>query len=182
MIKLNIGAGYKKIDGYLNIDDDINCNPDYKLNIETDKLPFGDSSVSRVIVHHVLEHLGDGYFHFLQELYRVCQHGAIIDIRVPHHNHETFYSDPTHKRPITVEGLRLFSKRYNRKNIETGGRASTLGLMYDVDFDIVSFEFIHDSFYDDIVKTLSNEQLLRLFREANNTTVEVHVVLTAIKE
>lgn len=181
-IKLNIGGGYKKISGYVNVDNDANCNPDYLVNIETEKLPFEDSSVSRVIAHHILEHLGEGYFHFLKELYRVCEHGALIDIRVPHHNHETFHSDPTHRRPITVEGLRLFSKKVNHKEIESNGRSSTLGIMFDVDFEIVSYEFIYDSFYDEILKTTPPEYLMRLLREANNTTIEVHIILTVIKE
>ena len=182
MIKLNIGGGYKRIDGYLNVDNDTNCNPDILVNIETDRIPFEDSTVSRVIAHHILEHLGEGYFHLLKELYRVCEHGAIIDIRVPHHTHETFYSDPTHRRPITVEGLRLFSKKANRKDIAEGGRSSTLGIMFDVDFEIVSYDFVYDSFYDDLLKTMPYDQLVRLMREANNVAVEVHIVLTVVKE
>lgn len=181
-MKINIGSGYKRYPDYINIDSDINCNPDYVVNLELDKLPFENNTVTHIIAHHVLEHIGEGYFHLLQEIYRVSKHGAIIDIRVPHHNHEVFHNDPTHRRPITVEGMRLFSKKVNKYEIETGGTSSTLGLMFDVDFEIVSFDYVYDPFYHNIIKTNTPEQNERLFREAVNTTLETHIVLTVVKE
>jgi hypothetical protein len=93
-----------------------------------------------------------------------------------------FYNDPTHKRPITVEGLRMFSKTFNRRDIEIGSATSTLGLMYDVDFEIVRYDYVTDDFYKDIMRTNTPEQNARLFREALNTTIEAHVVWSVIKE
>jgi SAM-dependent methyltransferase len=181
-MKINIGAGYKRYPDYINIDSDINSKPDYLVNLESEVLPFDDNTVTHIIAHHVLEHIGEGYFHLLKEIYRVCKHGAIIDIRVPHHNHEVFHNDPTHRRPITVEGMRLFSKKVNKYEIETGGTYSTLGLMFDVDFEIVSFDYVYDPFYHIIMRTNTTEQNERLFREAINTTLETHIVLTVVKE
>lgn len=181
-MNINLGAGYKRYPGFVNVDADPNCNPDYLVDLEKDRLPFDDNTVEKVIAHHILEHIGDGYFHLLKELYRVCKHGAIIDIRVPHPNHEVFLNDPTHKRPITVDGLRLFSKKHNRMEIERGGASSTLGIMNDVDFDIISYEFIHDPFYDEIKPKLSQLELERLFREALNTTIEIHIKLMVVKD
>lgn len=182
-MKLNLGSGYKKYPDFLNVDSDTNCNPDFLVNLDDKnlRLPFEDNSVSHIIAHHIFEHIGDGYLKLLQELYRVCKSGALIDIRVPHPFHEVFINDPTHKRPITVEGFRLFSKKSNLYEIERGGTASTLGLMLDVDFEIVSFEYIHDPFYDQAKQTLKYPELERLFREALNTTLEIHIILTVVK-
>jgi SAM-dependent methyltransferase len=182
-MKLNIGAGYKRFPGFLNVDSDKNCNPDYLVDLDDKNLvlPFDDNSVEEVIAHHILEHIGDGYFRLLQELYRVCKSGATIDIRVPHPNHECYINDPTHKRPIMPEGLRLFSKKHNKHEIERGGTSSTLGLMYDVDFEIVTYDFIHDGFYDEIKPKLSQLELQRLFREALNTCIEIHIMLAVVK-
>lgn len=181
---LNIGSGYKKYPGFTNIDGDKNCNPDILINLDDENLvlPIETNSVERVIAHHILEHIGSGYFRLLQELYRVCKPGALIDIRVPHHNHEVFHNDPTHKRPVTVEGIRLFSKKNNRHEIATGGTSSTLGIMFDVDFEIVAFDFVYDAFYDDILKSSQPEAIERLLREAVNTTLETHIVIAVIKD
>lgn len=181
-MKINIGCGYKKIDDFITIDSDPSCNPDYLLNLETDKLPFEDSSVDKVIAHHILEHLGDGYFHLIKELYRVCKHGAIIDIVVPYHLHAVYFNDPTHKRPITIDGLRMFSKIKNQRDIKDGMSTSTLGIMYDVDFEILKFDFKFDPFYKDIIDSNTDEQNSRLFRECNNVVMETHVIWSTVKE
>jgi hypothetical protein len=181
MNKLNIGSGYKRYEGFLNVDGDINCNPDYLVNLETDKLPFEDNSVEAVKAYHILEHLGEGYFNLLKELYRVCGSGAIIDVIVPHHFHEVFLNDPTHRRPITVEGMRLFSKKFNRHDIERGGSCSSLGIMLDIDFEIIDFNFTYDSFYDEIIKNNTQEQNYRLMRECVNVAIETNIKLAVIK-
>lgn len=182
-MKINIGAGYKRYPGFLNVDSDTNCKPDYLVNLDDKNLvlPFDDNSVEYVIAHHILEHIGDGYIKLLQELYRVCKPGAIIDIHVPHPTHEVFLNDPTHKRPITVEGFRLFSKKFNQLEIERGGASSTLGIMYDVDFELIDYTFVHDSFYDSIKPKLSQEELQRLFREALNVCIEIHIKVQVVK-
>jgi len=181
-MNINIGSGYKKYKDYINLDADFNCNPDILFDLENDIFPFEDSSIDKVIAHHILEHIGDGYFHVLKELYRICKHGAIIDIRAPHHNHEVFHNDPTHKRPITVEGMRLFSKKYNKYEIDRGGSSSTLGIIYNIDFEIVAFDYVYDSFYNEIFKTNTQTQNIRLCREFINTTLETHIIITPIKD
>ena len=181
-MKLNIGAGDKKYDGFLNCDYDDNCNPDYKFDLENDTWPFEDNSVEEVIAHHVLEHMGEGYFHAIKELYRVCKHDAIIDIKVPHHRHEYFANDPTHRRPITAEGLGLFSKKYNDICKEKNDSASRLGHYYNVDFDIVSIENIPDQRYYKIFNGRPEEEVERYVQEHNNIIMEVIIKLKVVKE
>jgi predicted SAM-dependent methyltransferase len=113
-IKLNIGSGFKRIEGYLNVDDDPLVEPDVNVHLDDVNLvlPFDNDSVSVVHAHHILEHIGDGFIRLFQELYRVCKNGAIIDILVPHHTHENFFGDVTHKRPITPNAMMQFGKKY----------------------------------------------------------------------
>jgi hypothetical protein len=136
-LKLNIGSGDKRYEGFINCDHSNIFNPEYVFNLEKDIWPFKDNTVDEVIAHHVLEHMGEGYFHCLKELYRVCKNNAIIDIKVPHYKNENQFHDPTHRRPITKIGFLLFSKKYNREDTSAG---SKLGLMYDIDFEIISCE------------------------------------------
>lgn len=181
-MKLNLGAGDDRYDGYLNVDYDTHTNPDYVVDLERDTWPFEDNSVDEVIAHHVLEHLGEGYFHFMQELYRVCRHGAQIDIRVPHHRHSNFADDPTHRRPITVAGLWLFSKKYNDTCKQQGARASRLGYHYDVNFEVVKSLEIPSKDYIKVFEGKPVEQVEVYMREHNNIIEEVFIKLVVIKE
>lgn len=180
-MKLNIGCGDDKYENYISIDYDANCNPDYCLDIEKDLLPFEDNTVDEVIIHHVLEHLGEGYFHFMKELYRVCKHGAMIDILVPHHRHEYFHDDPTHRRAITVPGMWLFSKKYNDTCKQQNARASRLGYYYGVDFEVVEADIIPDPKYAKEFEGKPANFVQQYIHEHNNIIMEVKIKLVAIK-
>ena len=181
-MKLHLGAGNKRFEGFVNVDYDHHANPDYCFDMEKEIWPFEDNSVDQVIAHHVFEHLGEGYFHVLKELYRVCQHGAMIDIVVPHHRHEYFINDPTHRRPITPDGLWLFSKRYNDSCIEQNAAASRLGHFFNVDFEVVDSLDIPDPAYVTAFEGMKKEEAMRYIHEHNNIIMEVHIKLVAIKQ
>ena len=88
-MKLNLGCGYNKFDGYVNVDHDSLCQPDIVADLE-DRLPFEDNSVDEIIMYHVLEHLGQDvktYFSIWKELYRILKNDGELKITVPHWNH-----------------------------------------------------------------------------------------------
>jgi hypothetical protein len=193
-MKLNLGSGHKRYDGFLNVDDDPLVNPDYIVNIEQFPLPFEDNSVEEIKAHHILEHIGDAFIPLMQEFYRICKHGAIIDIIAPHHNHEVFYGDPTHKRPITVNGMYLFSKKHCITSKEQASSSSGLALKYKVDFDVISFDFDYDDFYVPMINIFTQRKeknevspeedfaFQRLMREANNVAINTKIKLMVIKD
>lgn len=194
-IKLQLGSGYKKINGFVNIDNDDLVNPDYNIDLDdvNIKLPFPDNSVNEIIAHHILEHIGDGFIPLMIELYRVAENGCIFDIIAPHIQHEVYYGDPTHKRPITVNGMSLFSKKYCREHIAKYSSSSGLGLRYNIDWDLESFEFDYDQFYDGMLKDFFRRKQLnqvtpeedfgvqRLLREAWNVAMNVKIKMVAKK-
>ena len=47
-MKINIGGGLKRFEGFVNVDADQNVKPEYLCNLETEKLPFEDSTVEEV--------------------------------------------------------------------------------------------------------------------------------------
>jgi SAM-dependent methyltransferase len=181
-MKLNIGGGDVKLEGFVNLDYDKLSNPDYVVDLEKDRFPFEDNTVETVVAHHILEHLGEGYFHCLQEIYRVCKHGALIDIRVPHHRHDSFASDPTHRRPITIVGLQLFSKKFNKHCRDAGYASSRLGDFFNVDFEVLDYKYIPDDRCKVKFQAFTPEQLEDYANEHNNIISEVHVKLVVIKE
>ena len=192
-MKLNIGSGYKRYDGFLNVDDDPLVSPDFVVNLETGKLPFEDNSVEEIKAHHILEHI-ENFIPLMQEFYRVCKHGAIIDIVAPHHNHEVYYGDPTHVRPITVNGMYLFSKKHCQEDIKKDGSSSTLALRYNVDFDIIEYDFDYDHFYQPLIDNFNLRKskgevtqeedfaFQRLMREANNVAINTKIKMMVIKD
>lgn len=193
-MKINIGSGYKRIEGFLNIDDDPLVEPDYLCNIEKEKLPLADDSVEEIRAHHILEHIGAGFIPLMQEIYRVGKHGAILDIVVPHHFHDNYYSDPTHCRPITVGGMFMFCQKTNKEHIAAYGSSSGMGLKYNVNFEMVWYDFEYDAFYAEMVarmkkkmedKTMTHDEdfmFRRLMREANNVAVHTMIKMKVIKE
>lgn len=180
-MKINIGAGDTRIPGFINIDYDQNTNPDHIVDIERDKLPFDDNTVEVVVAHHVLEHLGEGYFHCLQEIYRVCKDGATIDIRVPHPRHDSFLADPTHRRPITPLGLQLFSKKFNDECRRTGAASSRLGHFFNVDFEILDWNYIPEDKYREILADKPREYIEQYIDERCNVVSEIYIKLVVVK-
>lgn len=180
-MKLNIGAGSKRYPGYLNVDMDAGSTPDFIVDLEKDIYPFDDNSVDSVLAHHVLEHMGDGFFHCIKELYRICQHGAIIDIRVPHPRHDTFLIDPTHKRPIYPHTLDMFSKTRNKRDLDSGGCETPIGFIYDVDL-VVDHNFILDSYWQEQFQNFTEEQCEHAVRSFNNVILEIGIKLLVKKD
>ena len=195
-IKINLGSGFTRIDGFINIDEDPRVYPDYVIQLDDPniRLPFDENSVEEIHCFHLLEHIGQGFIPLIKELYRVCQHGSIFDIEVPNETHSMFYGDPTHVRPITVAGMTLFSRKYCLDHIERYHSYNGLALTQQVDFEIIWFGFTYDEFYrpmlEDFFKRkdegkVSQEEdfkIQRLLREANNVAMHTKIKMVAIKE
>ena len=146
-LKLNLGCGNKKIDGFINIDQAKMCNPDLCLNLEDTPYPFDTSTVQYIRMDSVLEHLPvspPDFFRILRELHRICINGAILDVFCPHPFHRWQIVDFTHQKSISLEGLQMLDKEYCHKLIQNGDAKTPLALIYDVDFIIIE----HQNFVD----------------------------------
>ena len=81
LLKLNLGSGPKKYDGFLNVDRWAGCNPDIIWDLENTPWPFATNSTSHVLMSHCLEHLGnttEAFLQIIKELYRICADNAIV--------------------------------------------------------------------------------------------------------
>ncbi len=136
-MKLNIGCGFNKLDGYINVDQFPECAPDVLWNLEETPWPFAESSVDELVAHHVLEHLGQEtkvFFAILKELYRLMRHGGLLEITVPHPHHPTFISDPTHVRAFTGNTFEMMNRAKNLDWAKRNVNITLLALMLDINF------------------------------------------------
>lgn len=159
-LKLNLGSGDKRIDGFVNVDYSEECKPDIVMNLEETPWSFEDNSVSHIILNHVLEHLGQtpkSFLAIMKELYRICRNDAIIDITVPHPFHDNFVSDPTHVRTITPMTLALFDREQNLEWRKMGAANSPLALQCGVNFKIIDFKNHLEQIPMDLMKKLNSK-------------------------
>jgi hypothetical protein len=185
-MRINLGCGYRKRDGFHNVDKYAGCAPDEVVDLESFPWPWPSDSVDEVVMSHVLEHLGatpDVYFGVFRELYRVCRHEATVHITVPHPRHDTFLADPTHVRPVTVDGLAMFSRRLCEEWIRDGRANTPIALMIGVDFEIVSTALALEPIWRSKLelKKITEVELLLAMKERSNVVVETTIVLRAVK-
>lgn len=90
-IVVNIGAGYKTIQGTVPLD-----FPDYDAT--QDNLPYLDESIAGFIAFGFFEHLtGAVALHTLQEMQRTLVPGGSVLIMVPYYNSQLYAQDLDHK-------------------------------------------------------------------------------------
>lgn len=185
-MKLNIGCGFNKLDGYLNVDQFPECGPDILWNLEQTPWPFAESSVDELVAHHVLEHLGQEtkvFFEIVKELYRMMRHGGLLKISVPHPHHPTFLSDPTHVRAFTVNTFEMMNRAKNLDWSERGVNVTMLALMLDINFVILEATQRYDTPWQS--KITKGELTRDQVREAALTQLgvvkELNIILSADK-
>ena len=185
-LRLNLGCGFDKKAGWINVDKSPLSKPDQLVDLEQIPWPWSDNSISEIQMRHVLEHLGastDGYLAIISEIWRICRPGALIRIVVPHPRHDHFLDDPTHVRPITVQGLAMFSQKRNHEWIRKGIANTPLGLQIGVDFEIVSFDVVPDEPWRGQYKRgeIKPDQLQKAMRMYANVILETAIVIRTIK-
>lgn len=93
---LDIGCGPAKAKGHIGIDAYAFPGVDIIRDIRRG-LPFNDDTFDGLRAHHVVEHFGGGDLLFIvNEMWRVCKPGAMLEITAPDATSPNRYRDPTH--------------------------------------------------------------------------------------
>jgi SAM-dependent methyltransferase len=100
MKRLNLGAGYDILAGWVNSDLVALPGIDVVHDLDVAPWPWEDGSVNSIRSIDVFEHVDDPVV-FMNECCRVLKTGGILHIRSPFWKHENAYIDPTHKRFCT---------------------------------------------------------------------------------
>ena len=185
-MKLNLGCGKDYIDDWVNVDfyDDSKC--DVTLDLEEFPWPWENDSVSEIRIIHTLEHLGADwkiYIKILQEMYRVCEDDATIIVHVPSPWHWNYISDPTHVRPVTPDGLNLFSKEHCQHCIDDGCSETPFAMIYDVDLRAHDIDWKLDLVWQNKLDRgeIQPSQMENLHSMYLNVVAEFHIILAVVK-
>jgi hypothetical protein len=185
-LKLNLGCGFNKVEGFVNVDAHPLCNPDVVFDLEQFPWPWADNSVSEILAIHSLEHMGrttEIWFGIIKEIYRICQPDARLKIAVPHPRHENFLHDPTHVRVITPTGIAMFDQTRNLGDLQRGGSETKLGLLNGIDLEVLDVGYrLEDAWrarLDSGEMTL--EQVGTELNERNNLCSETRILARVVK-
>jgi SAM-dependent methyltransferase len=87
-IRLNLGCGFNKWPGWVNVDAYDICEPDVVHDLEVVPFPWGNDSVDEIQAWHIFEHLRDWWPAFT-ECARILKPGGRLEIRTPHESSRT---------------------------------------------------------------------------------------------
>lgn len=152
-IRLNAGCGSNKRSGWLNVDSQAAATPDLQFDLTAPGWPLPDGSVGEVELSHVLEHMGSAFETVMKELYRVCQHEALVHVRVPHPRHDWFVADPTHTRSLLPTSFRMLDAEACKAGFVGGDSISPLALYWRVDFSVVDVELVPSPGFQELNRT-----------------------------
>ncbi len=185
-MRLNMGCGFGKRDGWVNVDISPAAEPDVVCDLEQTPWPWPDDSAEQVAFVHSLEHMGADprvFLAIMQELYRVCAPDAVIQIIVPHPRHDNFITDPTHVRAVTPRMLELFDLEKNEQWRKVGASNTPLAFYLSVDFQVLEWRLtLAEPFRTRSAEgKISQEDLRFAVRAYNNVAEEFHILLRARK-
>jgi MoaA/NifB/PqqE/SkfB family radical SAM enzyme/SAM-dependent methyltransferase len=105
--RLDLGCGKKKSGGFVGIDRFALPGVDVIADLDA-PLPFADNSVDLVFASHSLEHIQD-LIRTMQEIYRVCRHGAQVCIVAPYFAQGLNFANPHHKQAFNEHTPRFWT-------------------------------------------------------------------------
>jgi acetyltransferase-like isoleucine patch superfamily enzyme/SAM-dependent methyltransferase len=106
-VRVDLGCGPRKAPGFIGVD----IFPAPGVDIVADlsvSFPFEDCSVDVVRAHDFIEHLPDR-LRTMNEIWRICKHGALVDLFVPSSDGRGAFQDPTHVSFWNVNSFQYFT-------------------------------------------------------------------------
>jgi hypothetical protein len=184
--KLNMGCGFKKYKGFINVDRSDIVKPDEVVDLNVTPWPWKDNEFDHIIAKDVLEHLGDtneDFINIIKEMYRISDHNAIWEVQVPHWRCDTLLDDPTHKRAITPGMFKLFDKKTILDRTLAGGAESILAFEHDVDIMVADMQFDYTPPYEARIKAgqITDEELNYHLNHMNNVALSAKILIQVHK-
>lgn len=106
---LDVGCGIRKLSGAVGIDGNPRTQADIVHDLNRTPWPLGENQFDHVYCRHVLEHLED-IVRTMEEIHRVAQPGALVEILTPHFSSLYSWRDPTHRHHLSLESFDYFTE------------------------------------------------------------------------
>ena len=136
-MKLDLGCGNKKKEGFVGIDIIPLPEVDTVIDLEKFPWPFESDSIDEVYCSHYIEHTND-LVKFMDEVWRICRPGALCIFIAPYHSSSLAVQDPTHKQHISENTFYYFSAKWRE--------GYTIGYYpIKANFEIVSIKGIYSA-------------------------------------
>jgi len=185
-IKLNLGCGFQKLEGFVNVDISDISEPDVKHDLMQFPWPFETSSVDHIVAKDILEHVGnssDDFIAVIKEMYRVSANGAAWEVQFPHHRSDLAYDDPTHIRRLTQTTFKMFDQKRALEMQKRKQAESPLSLIYDIDIEVCDVKHEWVPYWSEQVRTkqISEDELYFALNTRSNVAQSVILLIQVHK-
>ena len=187
MLKLNLGSGFRKHEGFVNVDVLKHVEPDVVIDLTKEAWPWEDSSVAEARFDYSLEEMGqtkDDLFFVIKQLYRVCADEARVEFAFAHPRHDRFYLNPLCTQRLSPGFFQLLSVQRNLQMIPQGQGDTCLGMMLGVDFVTNNVKFLIEDRFREVMEAgrISEQEIRDRMALENNICAAVEVSLTVQKK
>lgn len=123
--KISLACGSRKPEGFFGVDLSDHEGVDLKCDLFQFPWPIKSNCAEEVSIEHFVEHIPhwrpwftkDGFFHFFDEVYRICKKNAIVTIVHPYVMNGRAYWDPTHVRFIHEVTWTYLDKSWRQREL-----------------------------------------------------------------
>lgn len=117
-MKLDIGCGTKKKDGFTGVDIIEFPGVDFVIDVTWDEWPWEEDSIDEIYSSHFIEHLeAKSRIFFVNSAYSVLKRGSILELKFPIWSSSLAYGDLTHKWPPVSEAwFNYLNKEWRMEN------------------------------------------------------------------
>lgn len=116
-VVINLGCGFRRFEGGINVDGFSACEPDVLWDLNKTPYPWADNSVDAIYAYHIMEHL-DNWWDAFSECARILKDRGQLEIRVPDPSSDSAMVYRDHVQVISLfsfDGIlnRLGGRKFN---------------------------------------------------------------------
>jgi predicted SAM-dependent methyltransferase len=184
--RLNLGCGFKKFEGFTNVDMNPIFKPEVVCDLNKFPWPFEDGEFDHIVAKDILEHLGEkpgDLLKVIQELYRISHHSALWEIQSPHWRSDNAINDPDHKNYITAGMFEGYNQFTLMDKLRDGQSDSVHAFMSGIDIELVDLKFEFNKFWEDKInsKKITEEELNHALNHYSNVAHSVKYLIQVHK-